>query len=80
MKSQQEYYILDGYEVRSFYSSEDEAFVAMIESLPGCYVDASTREEALALLRHEKNEWIRAMNERGHAIPAPKFHPERVFA
>ena len=78
MKPQNQLSKLDGYEVRSFYSSDDEAFVAIIDALPGCYVDAPTREEALASLRAEKAEWVRLMKERGHQIPVPALKPAAV--
>ena len=80
MKSELEYYVLDGYEVISYFSSDDEAYIAEIPALLGCAAEGETRAEALNQLRAKKAEWIAEVASMGHAIPAPKFNPDRVLA
>jgi len=63
---------IDGYEVVSYYSHDDEAYVAKISALPGCAADGETREEALAALHAAKDEWVREVAEMGHLVPFPR--------
>ena len=59
---------------------DDTAFIAEIPSLLGCAADSETRAEAVDHLRAKKAEWISEVGSMGHAIPAPKFNPDRVLA
>lgn len=80
MKSELEYYVLDGYEVVSYFSSDDESYVAEVPALLGCAAEGETRADALDQLRAKKAEWINELLSMGLAIPAPKFNPDRVLA
>lgn len=63
---------MDGYEVKVYYSPEDQVYVAEIVEFVGCAVDGPTPEAALANLREAKAAWIRTMEGEGHAIPPPR--------
>lgn len=67
---------MDGYEVRIYYSADDECYVAQIVELIGCAADGATPEEALMNLREVKNAWIQAVEENSFPIPPPR-HPVR---
>lgn len=75
MKSEIKHSNLDGYEVVSYYSTDDEAYIAQIPALVGCAADGETREEAFASLRALKAEWIARVAGAGHPVPAPRFAP-----
>ena len=80
MKAELDYSVLDGYEVRSYWSCDDELYVAEIADLPGCAADGETREEAIHNMALWKEEWIQNAQDLGYSIPAPKYEPERVMA
>ena len=67
---------MHGYEVKLWYSRDDRCYVAQAINLPGCAVDGSTPEEALAHLREAIPAWIEAMRSNGHPIPAPSLPVE----
>jgi predicted RNase H-like HicB family nuclease len=80
LKVEREHYVLDGYEVLSYFSTDDEVYVAEIDQLPGCAAEGETREESLTALKAFKPEWISEMLAIGKRIPVPKFIPDRVLA
>ena len=80
MKAEIEYKVMDGYDVRSYYSTDDEVYVAQIDRLPGCAADGESRDEALANLAVLKAEWIAQVSARGHLVPAPRHAPNRALA
>lgn len=63
---------MDGYEVKVYYSPDDDCYVAQIVEFIGCAVDGPTPEAALANLRLAKADWIRAVLENGYPIPPPR--------
>ncbi len=63
---------MDGYEVRVYYSPNDECYVAEIVEFIGCAADGTTPEDALANLRELKAVWVRAVTENGYAVPLPR--------
>jgi len=63
---------MDGYEVKVYYSPNDECYVAEIVEFIGCAADGATPEEALANLRELKAVWMRAVVENGYAVPPPR--------
>jgi len=63
---------MDGYEVKVYYSPNDECYVAEIVEFIGCAADGATPEEALANLRELKAVWMRAVVENGYAGPPPR--------
>ncbi len=65
---------MDDYEVKVYYSPEDECYVAQIVEPIGCATDGPTPEEALANLRELKGIWIRTLTENGYPLP-PRYAP-----
>lgn len=63
---------MDGYEVKVYYSADDECSVAEIVEFIGCAADGPTPEEALANLRELKAVWMRAVVENGYSVPPPR--------
>ncbi len=64
---------MDGYEVKVYYSPEDECYVAQIVEFVGCAVDGPTPEIALARLHEAKEDWVRIVRESGRLIPTPRY-------
>lgn len=64
---------MDGYEVKVYYSPNDECYVAQIVEFTGCAVDGSTPGIALARLHEAKEDWIRIVREKGGQLPAPRY-------
>ena len=63
---------MNRYEVRIYWSKEDEAFIAEVPELPGCAADGATHQEALANVEVIIKEWIETAKELGRPIPEPK--------
>jgi predicted RNase H-like HicB family nuclease len=61
-----------GYEVISYRSAGDEAFVAEVPELAGCAADGPTPQEALAQAQIMAREWIETARELGRPVPEPK--------
>ncbi len=80
LKAEIKHTVLDGYEVVSYYSYDDEAYVASIPSLVGCAVDAEGREEAFSLLAEAKRDWTERVSAAGHPVPAAHFGAARPVA
>ena len=64
---------MDGYEVKVYYSADDQCYVAQIVEFIGCAVDGPTPEIALARLRDAKADWVRIVQEKGQPLPAPRY-------
>ena len=64
---------MDGYEVKVYYSPNDNCYVAQIVEFVGCAADGDTPENALANLRALKEIWIKAVQENGYPVPPPRF-------
>jgi predicted RNase H-like HicB family nuclease len=60
------------YEIILYWSEEDQAFIAEVPELAGCFADGSTRQEALANAETVIAEWLETARELGRAIPEPK--------
>jgi predicted RNase H-like HicB family nuclease len=60
------------YEIILYWSDEDEAFIAEVPELPGCFADGSTRQEAVANAETVMAEWLETARELGRPIPEPK--------
>jgi len=60
------------YEIILYWSEEDQAFIADVPELAGCFADGSTRQEALANAETVIAEWIETAKELGRPIPEPK--------
>ncbi len=64
---------MDGYEVKVYYSADDECYVAQIVELTGCAVDGPTPEIALTRLHEAKADWVRIVQEKGQPLPVPRY-------
>ncbi len=62
---------MNPYSVQIVWSTEDEAFLAMVGELPGCMADGETQEQALHNLSEVVAEWIATAKEKGRQIPPP---------
>ena len=60
------------YEIRMYWSDEDEAFVAVAPELPGCFADGPTREDATREIEVVMGIWIETAEEYGWEIPEAK--------
>jgi predicted RNase H-like HicB family nuclease len=63
------------FHINIFYSEEDEAYVADIPDFEMCSAFGATPEEALAEVLIAKAALIEVMEEKGLAIPEPKYSP-----
>jgi len=60
------------YEVISYWSEEDAAFIEEVPELPGCAADGKTHRQALANVEVVIREWIQTARELGRPVPQPK--------
>lgn len=60
------------YEIITYWSEDDKAFIAEVPELPGCAADGATYKEALANVKVIIKEWITTAKELGRPIPQPK--------
>ena len=58
------------YEIRIFWSDEDQAYLAEVPDLPGALADGATRQEALANAEIIIQEWVETAQELDRPIPA----------
>ena len=63
---------MNRYEVISYWSDEDQAFIGELRELPGCMADGATYQEALANAEVIIQEWIETAKELGRQIPKPR--------
>lgn len=60
------------YEVITYWSDDDEVFIAEVPELPGCAADGATYVQALRNVRVIIKEWMETARELGRPIPEPK--------
>lgn len=60
------------YSVRIAWSNEDEAYIAVIDELPGCMADGATQEEALENVRVIAAEWVEEASRLNRQVPRPR--------
>jgi predicted RNase H-like HicB family nuclease len=60
------------YEIIIYWSSEDNAYVAVVPELAGCMADGKTYQKALNNAEQIIDEWIETAMELGKPIPQPK--------
>lgn len=56
------------------WSEEDQAYVALVPDLPGCFADGQSREEAARNAEAVIAEWLEVAREEGRPVPAPSSH------
>ena len=60
------------YEIILYWSTEDDAYIALVPELPGCMADGKTAAEALSNVETIIQEWIETATDLGREIPIPK--------
>jgi predicted RNase H-like HicB family nuclease len=62
----------DSYTITIFWSDEDQAFIAVVNELPGCSAFGDSREEALREVKVAMRLWLDVAREHGDSIPEPR--------
>jgi predicted RNase H-like HicB family nuclease len=60
------------YEVKIYWSDDDNCFIAEMPQLPGCVADGETYKEALKNIEKIRDIWISNAEKYGDIIPKPK--------
>ena len=63
---------MDRYEVIIYWSGADDAFIAEVPELRGCFAHGATREAALANAERAIAAWLATAEEFGDPIPQAK--------
>ncbi len=66
---------MKGYHINSFYSEDDDGYIADIPDLKSCSAFGETPEEALREVLKAKKAWLEAAEANGKPIPEPRFRP-----
>jgi predicted RNase H-like HicB family nuclease len=68
------------YAIIIFWSDADGAWIADAPDLKSCSALGDTPQEAAAELTVAMEAWLAAASDAGHALPEPRFHPQREAA
>ena len=60
------------YEVIIYWSDKDDAFIAEVPELPGCFADGATYEDTIREIQLVMDMWVETAKELGRPIPEPK--------
>jgi len=60
------------YEIITYWSNEDQVYVAEVPELPGCIAHGESQEAALAQANEAIQLWIDTAREFGDPIPEPR--------
>jgi predicted RNase H-like HicB family nuclease len=60
------------YELIIYWSEEDQAFIAEVPELAGCFADGKTYKETFENVERVIGEWIETAGDMGRPIPVPK--------
>jgi len=60
------------YEIILYWSPEDNAYIAEVPELPGCFADGDTQKEALDNTDVVITEWIETATLIGRDVPKPR--------
>ncbi|MBD2690511.1 type II toxin-antitoxin system HicB family antitoxin [Anabaena catenula] len=63
------------YHINTFYSQEDDGYIADIPDLKYCSAFGLTEEEALCEALKGKVAWLETAKLEGKPIPEPKYQP-----
>jgi len=66
---------MQDYHIDSFYSAEDEGYIADMPDLAHCSAFGATPAEALKQLEIAKAAWLDAARIAGKPIPEPRYRP-----
>ncbi len=64
--------LIDQYRIVTYWSDDDNAYVAEMPELPGCLSDGPTEAEARLNIRVIAQEWINRARYLGRKIPSPE--------
>lgn len=62
------------YSVFLVFSDEDEAFLASVQELPGCWAHGETRAEALQQIEIAIRNWVDTAREDRREVPSPHHY------
>lgn len=62
--------IIKNYNINTFYSEEDESFIAVAPDLPGCSAFGNTKEEAIKEIKIAMKLWLNISLEDKEELPA----------
>lgn len=54
------------------WSEEDQAFIALVPDLPGCFADGRTRAQAADNVEKVIEAWLDVARQEGRPIPVPR--------
>ena len=60
------------YEIITYWSTEDSAFVAEVPELPGCVAHGDSQQTALRNVNQAMDLWLDTAREFGDPVPEPK--------
>jgi predicted RNase H-like HicB family nuclease len=60
------------YEIITYWSDEDQVFVAEVPELPGCVAHGNSPDSALANCQDAIDLWVDTAKEFGRSVPEPK--------
>lgn len=66
------------YEIRLYWSAEDQAFLAEVPELPGCMAHGPTYASALNQAIAAIRAWIATARELGREVPDPRRQPHAI--
>ena len=64
--------LIDQYQIVTYWSADDDAFIAEMPELPGCMSDGLTEADARLNIRVIAQEWINRARYLGREIAAPQ--------
>ena len=60
------------YELKIYWSEDDNAYIAEVPELAGCMADGTTYDEVLQNIQVVIGEWIETARAMGREIPVPR--------
>jgi predicted RNase H-like HicB family nuclease len=60
------------YKIILYWSTDDDAFIAEVPELPGCFADGTTQKEAIDNIETVITEWIETAMLMGRTVPEPQ--------
>ena len=63
------------YELIIYWSHDDDAYIAEIPELPGCFGRGESYAEAVKRVQPAMDEWIATAKKDGRKIPEPRTRP-----
>ena len=64
--------LIGQYRIVTYWSADDDVYIAEMPELPGCMSDGATETEARSNIRVIAQEWINRARYLGREIPMPK--------